>query len=327
MSKDVIISETKHGPAAIFRKQPGQHESVAGDMGLGYSVISAVGKTFVLKHAGERHVLVNPPTGDRDRDGYPVQYFDFILLRSPPRASNFFYKNGFVEGSTSAPDCTSTDGVAPDDNVLKKENNLCQTCKRFVWQQVLPKTGRPGRECQQRLRLAVLPDANLLSATLGSPILEPVLFNVPAASMRSLLDFDKQMNSRHGGNAPYYAYITRAKFKPDVSWPQFQYQLIDFLDDDMARHVMELREDPQAFRIIGQTPDGLPLMRSLNAPPAFVPPALTDSSQDAPAPEPEEIILPPKPAPKMTKAAPTPVVDAAPDIDAIVRAMAPKPRV
>src|SRR6185369_13428248 len=197
MSNDVIIPDGGgKGPAAIFKNVP--RATIGEGTGLGYSVVHAVGKTFVLKHAGERHVLTNIPTGDPDRDGYPVQFFDFIILRSPPLASNFYYKNGYVEGSTSGPDCTSTDGVAPDDNVEKKESSRCDRCKRFVWQKVLPKTGRPGRECQQRMRLAVLAQPELIQNVIGSPLTDPILFNVPAASMRALKNFDDQMKAKHG---------------------------------------------------------------------------------------------------------------------------------
>lgn len=258
MSNDVIIPNVPTAPAAVFRGK-GHTDIVAEEMGLGYSVVSASGNKFVLKHAGDKHVILNPPKGDPDSDGFPSRYFDFILLRSPKLPSNFYYKNGYEEGSTKPPTCTSTDGIAPDDNVTEKQSAFCQTCAHFEWKN-LP-NGRKGRECQQRMRLAVLPMVPQMKATIGTAINEPVLFNIPAASMRALTEFDRQMNAKHGGNAPYYAYVMRAKLDPSVSWPRLQYQLVDFLAEDYAELVMLKREEPLAYRILGLSPDGRNLMR------------------------------------------------------------------
>jgi len=87
-----------------------------------------------------------------------------------------------------------------------------------------------------------------------------------------------------------------------------------------------LREDPLAYRIIGQTPDGKPLMRSLNEmQQQHLVEHQEEPIQQAKPVEPEEIVLPPKKA-EPKKADPIPVTDASPDMDALIRAMAPKPR-
>lgn len=269
MSNDIIIPDNIGAPSQLFRDRGVQTERLGeGIEGIGFPVIGVNGKEFYLRYKSRHYTIINPPANPpTDYDGMPAGYFDFIILRKAARRSHTYYKDVYKKGTNERPDCVSTDGIAPDDSVPPldpvtgkgRQSDLCSLCERNRWK-TLP-SGREGRECVDSLRLAILPGARQMEALLGEPITEPCLFRIPAASLTALSALDDLVHKRFGADSPYCSYIIRATFKPKVEWPQFEYRIIAFLKDAQAEAIMEKREDPQAYRILGLTPDGNSLVR------------------------------------------------------------------
>jgi hypothetical protein len=342
MSNDVIIPDLEGGPAAIFQERniPTEHLGEGIDAG-GFNLVGINGKEFYVRYKGQRKVLVNA-------DDSPAQYFNFVVLRQAPRTSHTWYERGYQPGSEERPDCVSTDGLAPDDNSKKPQSELCQLCPQHEWRQ--QPNGRDGRACTDSLRLAVFPMPKLMVAALGEPITEPILFRIPAASLRAFAELGDQMIKRYGGNSPISSYVVRVTFKKDVKHPQFEYRVERWLSAQEAEMMLELRESRLAYRILGMSPDGNSIVRRQNLIQRAAPDAANiDASVEAklaaereariaaarqaaePAPktidlQAEEVVLPvQKPVQKPVQQTPIPLDDAPADMDALVAAMRPRP--
>jgi hypothetical protein len=254
MANDVFIpNDLKGGPAAIFKEQNIQTEELgAGIDGVGFSLIGFKGREFYIRHQGKRSTLL-------DETGRAARHFDFVILQKGAGKSHTWYKDAYVPGSDKSPDCVSTDGVAPDDSSPNPQSELCGLCPRYEWK--LQRNGRKGRECQDSLRLAVLPMPSQIKLSIGEAITEPVLFRIPAASLKGFSDFGRAMQEKFGGNAPFCSYIMRVTFKEGIDHPQLEYRLLDWLSDDNSKLIIEMRNTTTAWRILGLTPEGNSLVR------------------------------------------------------------------
>jgi len=122
-----------------------------------------------------------------------------------------------------------------------------------------------------------------------------------------------------------------------VPHAQFQYQVAQWLTDEQIDEMERMREEPVAYRILGQAPDGSSLVRlSANgaapqqitqtvniqvAPPQQdINPKLIEAKVEDITPQvPLDDTPPPKPAMK-------PIEDAPPDMNALLAAMRPPAR-
>jgi hypothetical protein len=248
-------------PSKVFKDKGIQTERLGENLeGGGFPIIGVNGKQFYLSYKGKQYTLVNPKSSPpHETDGEVSQYFDFIILRKADRKSHTFYQGGYQKGSKEPPTCVSTDGIAPDDSSKQKQAELCDLCPRHEWKK--DAKGRNSRECQDSLRLAVLPGSRQMVAIVGEPITDPCLFRLPAASLTAFSQFGDLMVQRFGQDAPYCSYVMRAQLKREVSWPQFEYRMLTFLSDAQTEAILQKREDPQAYRILGLTPEGRSLVR------------------------------------------------------------------
>lgn len=257
MANDVMIPQGLAGPDQAFGATPDERLS-EGIEGSAYPIIGTNGKTFYLKYRGQKKTITSPTPDPVTKKELSAQHLDFVLLRKNKLKSHTWYEHGYQDGLDNVPDCSSTDGVGPDDSSPKPQSQLCEVCPQHVWK-VQP-SGREGRACSDNLRTAILPLG--LKHMFGEDIAEPVFFRIPAASLTALGNLGDQMMTAYGSNTRYSSYIIRATFKDGVKWQQFEYQVLDFLKGDWVSYVLKLRDDPQAFRILGVTPGGQSMTRT-----------------------------------------------------------------
>jgi hypothetical protein len=330
MSNDLVVPGLAGGPSKYFDKKPIEKEEIGSGIGvgLGYSVISTSGKQFKLHHQGEDYLLL------ADDGKSPAQTFDFVILRGGKFPSHTWYKQQYDAKRTAPPDCQSTDGVAPDDDVpdfdpktgLGKQSDLCQTCPQHEWK--MQKNGREGRACTDSLRLVVFPGSqNMIERAIGRRIDEPILFRIPAASMKGLIEFMKQVKARWPHLAPY-GYLTRAKMRQDVPHPQFTYVVADWLKDEVIAEMEQIREEPTAYRILGQAPDGSSLVRAaanINEVHHAVIGRVSDATTKQIVEAKAEEIEPQVPIDEAPVQQMKPIEDAPADMNALLAAMRPRP--
>jgi hypothetical protein len=208
----------------------------------GFNSIGYKGKTWSLKQSGEDIKFFV------DEKGVPYPYFDCVILAMHDKTSKMFYTPGtYNEDSAGAPICTSLDGDKPDAGVPEPQSPSCGTCKNNVWGSAA--NGGRGKACQDHRKLAVLMLPDMTKYILDKPLLEPVYFKVPPASLKPLKIYGDSLVHR---GVPHEAVITRITFVPGKQF-EMKFDLKQPLTDAEAPVVLRLVDDPQTKNIIGNT--------------------------------------------------------------------------
>jgi hypothetical protein len=267
--------------SGVFANVAPTDELSAGVHG-GFGIVAYKGKTWSLRHRGEETKLMR-----EDGDG-PRSSIEVVVLKSSAHIAKIYYEGGYVEGSTAAPDCFSTNGVTPDVSSSKKQSAACASCPKNAWGSRVTPAGKQGKACSDSKRLAVVPLNDIRNEAFGGPL----LLRVPAASLQDLAGYGQKMNAL---GYPYFAVATRISFDPAEAYPKFQFKAIRPLTDQEAQAVMELRDGPQVARILSENEFAAPaptqaaaLATAFEQPPAQI---------AAPAPAPQ---VAPQVTPKVT---------------------------
>lgn len=234
-------------PSAAFATLNPEAESLADGIGQSYGIIGYKGKVWTLRYRGETYTFTRPD------DGSPSAFLDCIVLRSASYRSKSFYKDGYQEGvSGLRPTCASLNGVTPDSDAVEPQSSACSLCPRNEFKQAA--NGRKGKDCSDYKRLAVLilpsQSAPLFG---GTALMEPVFLRVPAASLNDLATLGEAMSKK---GFHYATYITRIGFDVEKPHPQMTFRAVQPLSEKEAPLVIEMREDPQAYRITGENEVG-----------------------------------------------------------------------
>jgi hypothetical protein len=216
----------------------------------GFSSIGIKGQRWSLRHQGESYPFL------RDDDNSPLTYLDVVILEDNPHTSKLYFGDGaFTEESAAGPICASVKGDVPDPGVSMPQNKVCATCRHNQFGSGA--AGR-GKACQDNRRLAVMLMPKMTLKMLGNPLLEPVFFKVPPASLKTFKAYGDQL--RHQG-LPHEAVITRMSFNPEKNW-EIVFKLVEGLSDKAAEHVIMLLERDSATiaQILGQPSSSAPAL-------------------------------------------------------------------
>jgi hypothetical protein len=249
--------------SARFQGMAVENELGAG-IQSGFGIIGYKGKVWSIRKGGEEKNLMRD-----DGDG-PRNSIEVVVLKAAGVVSKIFYANGYVEGSTAAPDCYSTNGVTPAAGAAKKQSIACATCPINAWGSRITSAGKQGKACSDNKRLAVAPLNDIPNEVYGGPM----LLRVPAASLTELATFGSKMSSL---GYPYYAFGTRIAFDANESYPKFVFSAIRPLSDQEADLVIRMRESPEVARILAEDE---------HAAPALAPPRQAASAFEQPGPGP-----------------------------------------
>lgn len=245
---------------------------LAGGITGGYGLMGYRGKVWTIRHRGTDMQLMR-----EDGDG-PRNSIEVVILKANPQLSKIWYENGYVEGSQEAPDCSSANGIIPDQGVPKKQHDVCATCPKNAWGSD-PRGGK-GKACGDSRRLAIVPLPDLRNESLGGPL----LLRCPAASLQDLATFSQQMQAQ---GYPYNSIGIRISFDPKESYPKFQFQAIRPLTDAEADIVLAWEKSAEVARVISvPSPQEQAQAAALAAKPA-APSNTTFEQPPAPAPAPQ----------------------------------------
>jgi hypothetical protein len=211
----------------------------ANDISSGFTSIRIRGKQWSLQHGGKNYPF------KRDDDGTPLSYIDLIVLAVNPVKSRVYFEDWKAEDSASGPICASLDGIKPDPGVSIPQAKTCAVCEHSQW--ITKPGGGRGQECQEHKRVAILLMPSMTKKMLGAPLLEPVYFKVPPASLTSWKRYTDEMI--HQG-IPLAAAVTRVSFNPDHLF-QMNFEMIQTLSDAEAPRVLPMMESAQTKMIIG----------------------------------------------------------------------------
>lgn len=260
-------------PDAAFAGLNAQEESLADGIGSSYGIIGYRGKVWTLRYRGETYTFTRPD------DGTPAAFLDCIVLRSASFKSKSYYPAGSFDQDSGGtrPTCSALDGVTPDADATEKQAEACAICPRNEWK--TDANGRKGRDCSDYKRLAVLLLPSVSQVLLGAPLMEPVFLRIPAASLNDLAILGEAMSKK---GFHYSTYITRIGFVTEKSHPQMTFKALQKLTANEGPIVMPMREEPNAYRITGESEVGKPRVASIAAPKEMVSTGLTTSASGAP---------------------------------------------
>lgn len=277
-------------PPASIALQPGANDELGAGVASSYGVVGYRGKVWSIKFGGEETQLMRD-----DGDG-PRNSIEVIIVKASPAISKIFYKQGYVDGSNAAPDCWSSNGVAPDNSVQNKVNPTCANCPMNAWGSRTTDAGKQAKACSDSRRVAVVPVADIANELTGGPM----LLRVPAASLKDLKAYGELLSSYQ---YPYYAAATRISFDAAEAFPKFVFSAIRPLTAEEVAQVMELREGQQVTTVLAERPDGSMGLGAAEAAKP-VPSSPFEQAATAPAqPEAQAAQQAPKPAPAPTQQA------------------------
>lgn len=292
----------------------------------GFPRMGFKGKVWTVHSRGESYPLIR-----QDGSGDPLGSIEVVIVKSSQGISKTYYAGGFVEGSTAAPDCMSSNGVTPDPSSPNKQCSTCALCPKNVFGSDVRQDGTAGKgkACKDTKRLAIVPLNDLKNEVYGGAM----LLRVPAASLQDIAMYGKGCMKL---GYPYYAVGTRIGFDPKEAFPKLTFSPIRALTDPEADIIIEMQSDPAIDRILAEDvgeaiaagvaaaqEQGLQFEQP-------TPVAAPAPAQVAPAPAPVQAPAPaqaaPKPAPGgFGGGAAAPVQAAAQPVAAPTQA-APKPR-
>lgn len=176
---------------------------------------------------------------DKERSlplGVPLRV---VIIGATPRkgCSKTWYRDAYSEGSDEAPDCSSADGIKPDNWVLNPVAPHCATCPNNAWGSGKDSNGNPtkGKACSDTKNLLVLPP--------DKPDEEIWMLKVPPASLKLLSNYGAQLQQHR---IPIEGVVTEVTFC-DADYQKLEFRYFSFIQDEYALKFMA-RVQSQEFK-------------------------------------------------------------------------------
>lgn len=256
MSNAIVVPDTFKVPvAAAFAGQQAA-DDLSGGLTGGYGLLKYRGKVWSIQYQGNSLNLMRD-----DGDG-PRGSVDIVILKANAQLSKTWYENGWDENSNASPDCASANGIVPDQDVPKKQSNVCATCPRNAWGSAA--NGGKGKVCGDHRRMAIVPLTDLRNERFGGPL----LLRCPAASLQDLAAFNQRY---HQMGYPYFSMGIKISFDPAKNFPKFQFAAIRPLTEAEAAIVIEMQRSDNVARVISEGTAPAPVQVQ-QAQPTFIEP-------------------------------------------------------
>jgi hypothetical protein len=242
MGTEISLPQGFGAVAGVFAGTQATNDELGAGVASSYGVMGYKGKVWSTRFGG-----VDTPLMREDGDGARGS-IEVVIVKAAAPISKIFYKGGYVEGSTAAPDCWSANGITPDGSVQAKVHATCADCPMNAWGSRVTDAGKQGKACADSRRIAVVPVADIDNELFGGPM----LLRVPAASLKDLKAYGDLLNSYQ---YPYYAVATRISFDPKEAYPKFVFSAMRPLTDDEGRKILALRDDKRVATVLNETAD------------------------------------------------------------------------
>ncbi len=242
-----LVPFTQEGTLPAYLKSATNVLDVNKDVirGAVFPTMSIKGMKFTMVKDGIKTVLTKPDDPDE-----VAQNIGVVPLRINMHAKVFYAKKYANEDSEGQrPDCYSYDGIAPSANAATPQAKKCAVCPHNVWGSRITESGQKTKACNDRARIAIsAPDK-----------LEPMLLNVPPASLKNLRDAVKIINQRSTGDVKlqYNMVVIKVGFDREAPSPLLTFKPIALLDDGTYAQVKEMYDSELVRSIVGA--DDLPL--------------------------------------------------------------------
>jgi len=256
---NIIPFGSKNAPA-LKRTVTINDDLIAGGGG-GFPKLSIKGKVFALVRSGERKVITRP-----DDPETAASSLEVIVLRTQKGFSKAWYIKPYVEGQEAVkPDCSSRDGLTPDDGVPVPQAKTCVACPHNQFGSA--KQGK-GKACADIKRMAIAARDRMD---------EPMLLQVPPGSFKNLTQFGKDLKAH---NAQYNEVVTRIGFNMGAATPELTFKPLGFIDPEGVQEAASKYNDDTVQQIIGLLETDEAYETPTAADPVAVTKAITTADED-----------------------------------------------
>lgn len=245
-----------------------------------FPTISIKGKVFTISKGKEKTLVTKPGS----EDGEPAASLEVVVLGVGPKNgyAKTFYAEGFVEGSSAKPDCSSNDGISPLANSGNKQASKCALCPQNAVGSGATNQNPKAKACKSSKVLAVAPAGQLN---------DPMMLRVPGGSTIQLSEYGDFLAKR-GVKAA--GVVTRIGFDYSVAHPALTFKALGGITAEMAQEILPMLGSKLVKQIVGETVHGSDDEETPAAP------AIVAPQQTKPAPAPSAFAAPAEGAPEAT---------------------------
>ena len=223
--------------------------------------LSIDGKVFTVVLNGEKTPLLSR---NEDGDRVPLQVFRGIVLDYNRTNGRTFYSQGYDKNKPGKPDCSSENGVVPDETIEHPVATRCDKCPNSIKGSKQNDNGQDTTACKQHRMLAVVPAAK--------PEFTPLRLKLPATSVYDGKDPDHEKEGwyswtkyldylRSNGCTHTAAIITKMKFDttPGISWPKLLFAPQDWVPEETKLLVAPICKSDEVKGLLSGawTPNGV----------------------------------------------------------------------
>jgi hypothetical protein len=170
-----------------------------------------------------------------------------VIVNGGRNIARQFYAGKYVAGESSAPDCWSNDGNAPDASVEEPQAKTCEGCP----QNIKGSGQGDSRACRFQQRLAVL-----LADDIDGDVFQLVL---PSKSIFGRGDLDKmpfQQYAKYVGaqGKSINTLVTELRLDSDSDTPKLTFKPVKYLSEREWEVAKEKGDSPAARSAVMQTP-------------------------------------------------------------------------
>jgi len=158
---------------------------------------------------------------------------DVIVVGVEPDAGRFiktFYTKGYTPGDNDPPECSSSDGVAPDIWVSNPQASRCASCPKNVFGSAQSRDGGKAKACHDGKRLWLMRPHDL-QTIYG--------LNVPIMSLKNLSAYGRYIA---GNNFPLALVITQLSMDDESEFPKLCFKHVGFVEEKIVRDVIKINE-------------------------------------------------------------------------------------
>ena len=170
-----------------------------------------------------------------------------VIVNGGRNIARQFYAGKYVAGESSAPDCWSNDGNAPDASVEEPQAKTCEGCP----QNIKGSGQGDSRACRFQQRLAVL-----LADDIDGDVFQLIL---PSKSIFGRGDLDKmpfQQYAKYVGaqGKSINTLVTELRLDSDSDTPKLTFKPVKYLSEQEWEVAKEKGDSPAARSAVMQTP-------------------------------------------------------------------------
>lgn len=156
-----------------------------------------------------------------------------------------FYAGGWTEDSHDAPDCSSGNGVVPDEWVGNPQHKVCATCPNNQWGSAESKDGKKAKACKESKRLHIVLKEDINKE-------DPVVYmlGVTVNTFKNFTTYGATL-SKMGLDSPFYV-ATKFSLDEESSVPRLEFAFDSFLEEKPMLNLLPIAEE-KPWQAMSQT--------------------------------------------------------------------------